>query len=150
MIQINRIQEKIKYLLSEFKDKTNSLACSILDVDGFILWTENERFDDEKYDRFLLSFFTYVEQNLCSYEKTNVISITYSSENNKRKGNSFLIRAIYDYLYIISVHPLLLDESSCISEFDKVNDAIHSYLSKNEEDDYNLLSNIVIKATEST
>ena len=143
MIEIRKIEEKIKLLLSEFKERTNSLACSILDVDGFILWTEKERFDDAKYERFLISL---IDQ--CAFEKTKVISITYSSINNKKNGNSFLIRAIDDYLYIVSVHPLLSNESSCVSEFEMVNDAIHSYLTENE-DDYSLLNNVVIKATES-
>ena len=150
MIQINKFEEKIKILLSEFKERTNSLSCSILDIDGFILWTENERFDNAKYEKFLLSLYSYFEKNneLCPYEKTKVMSITYSN-NNRKKGNSFVIRAINEYLYLISFHPLLSDESSCISEFNKVSDEIYSYLSENEEDN-SLLSSVVIKATEKT
>lgn len=150
MIQINKFEEKIKILLSEFKERTNSLSCSILDIDGFILWTENERFDNAKYEKFLLSLYSYFEKNneLCPYEKTKVMSITYSN-NNRKKGNSFVIRAINEYLYLISFHPLLSDESSCVSEFNKVSDEIYSYLSENEKDN-NLLSSVVIKATEKT
>ena len=132
MHQTSMIEKTIKLLLSEFRERTRALACSILDKDGFILLTEKESFDDNIYDKFLISFSTYVEflikRNKDSYffEKTQTMIITYGSN----KKISFLIKSINDDLYFVSVHPLLIKTSSCVSEFDRIIKEIQSYLSE--------------------
>ena len=127
MIIIRELEKRINLLLKIFKKRTKVIACTLLDVDGFVIASiEDDYIQKHSYYKKIVSLYSSIEDmnkfspSLMDIKKKwEKVSFSWVDEYFSN-GFVILVRSIGEIVVLMAVFPKLLDMNKTIKEFEKI------------------------------
>ena len=143
LIKIEELKRRIIELLNLLKRRTKCFACSLIDKDGFVIDTiKDDILKDAVYEKCVIKLLMEIEAltnhnpEIIDYKnKVATISFNYEGDIFDR-GFIVLIHQISDFLFLISMVPLVLDIDSIKQEFSKISREFSRYLIESENREF--------------
>lgn len=134
MIPLKELHAKIQDIMKEFRCDTKAVACTVLDKDGFILYSERQGdIDDTTFQKRVVQLFTTLEtlKIINFYEKTEIIMFGENEHGLYTNGFNIVIRSITNNMILLIIFETEVDIQEILPTFEATVSELKNFMMEN-------------------